>query len=61
MRRSSSTPGLYVIREGEAVYVGTPDEQPKQLELGQAPAEPEPRFTSHFAHCKQAASWRKAR
>lgn len=53
--------GLYAIRNGEAVYVGMPDEQPKQLELGVKPAEPEPRFTSHFATCRQAKEWRKAR
>lgn len=53
--------GLYVIRDGEAVYLGTPDEQPKQLELGVKPAEPEPRFTSHFATCRQAKEWRKSR
>lgn len=33
--------GLWTIRNGEAVYLGTPDKQPKQLELGKTPEAPE--------------------
>jgi hypothetical protein len=53
--------GLWTIRNGEAVYLGTPDKQPSQLELGVKPEAPEPRFTSHFATCKFAAQHRKPR
>lgn len=51
--------GLWTIRNGEAVYLGTPDKQPAQLELGKTAEAPEPRFTSHFATCRDAKSWRK--
>jgi hypothetical protein len=53
--------GLWTIRNGEAVYLGTPDKQPAQLELGKTPEAPEPRFTSHFAKCPHSAKWRKSR
>lgn len=39
---------------GTARHVGPP---PQQLELG---GEPRPqRYTSHFARCEQASSWRR--
>lgn len=41
--------------KGVARHVGKPA---AQLELG-ATAKPASRYTSHFANCKDAASWRK--
>lgn len=45
--------GRWTLENGVAKYLGDP---PKQLELGAAP--PAPRFTSHFANCKDADKWR---
>lgn len=53
--------GLWTIRNGESVYLGTPDKQPAQLELGKKPETPEPRFTSHFATCSHSAQHRRSR
>jgi len=53
--------GLFVIENGKARYVGTPDKTPAQLELGAPPPEKVQRWTSHFATCPHQASWRKPR
>ena len=45
--------GHYVLENGKARFVGKGS---VQLELGAAPV---PHYTSHFASCKDAASWRK--
>lgn len=45
--------GLWILVNGEAKYVGP---GPLQLTLGEAPPV---RYSSHFAQCPQANTWRR--
>lgn len=48
--------GLWTIVNGTAKYLGPPSTSTVQQAL--VLETPPPRFTSHFANCKQAAQWR---
>lgn len=55
---SDDAKGVWVIENGTARHVGTPE---PQLELGASASDRAPRFTSHFATCPDAQQWRGRR
>lgn len=50
--------GLWAIENGAARYLGAKSAPPAQLELGAVAALEPQRYTSHFATCPHADSWR---